>query len=194
MPLATQAKLLQFLSSGAFYPIGCTDLHHADVHLITATNIDLDAAVAAGDFKQDLLYRIKAYPILVPSLRDRTGDLPEMIRLFVAAACDRFRLDEPRLTNEAKQRLVNHPYAGNIRELQNLLEAARARCLGDGDDHLQEHHLALAPAVDPDPVRHMQIATADFRTATCEFQRSLLHAHLIRAGWNVSRTATNLQL
>ncbi|MBC2659323.1 sigma 54-interacting transcriptional regulator [Pseudomonas sp. MSSRFD41] len=122
VPLAMQVKLLRLIESGSFRPVGSLRTVHSDFRLVAATHKPLKEMVAAGTFRQDLYYRISAFPIRLPALRERSDDLPLLIdsllrRLDPGAM---LRLDPPAL-----EQLRLYAFPGNIRELRNILERAR---------------------------------------------------------------------
>ncbi len=133
IPLGLQVKLLRLLETGTFRRVGSVEVRKADFRLVCATHRDLEALVREGAFRQDLYYRISAFPIRLPPLRERREDLPLLAEAFLA------RLSRPpkRLSPEALACLQDHPFPGNVRELRNLLE--RAVLLADGPEIGPEH-------------------------------------------------------
>ncbi len=131
LPLAIQSKLLRVLEEKRFDRIGGTQLVEVDARIVTATNRDLQAAIASKIFREDLYFRIAAVPITIPPLRDRGDD----VQLLADAFLDRFRREfrKPNLTltPQARARLRAYAWPGNVRELQNTIE--RAAILSDGD-------------------------------------------------------------
>jgi Nif-specific regulatory protein len=128
---AFQAKLLRVLQEGELERVGAGRTVKVDVRLIAATHRDLEAAVEAGEFREDLYYRLNVMPILPPPLRERMEDLPEIARHLL----DRLGGVQARpltLTAAAQRRLAQHPWPGNVRELENCLERAAVMSL-DGD-------------------------------------------------------------
>ncbi len=132
MPLCLQVKLLRLLESGTFRRVGGVEPLRADFRLVLATHRDLKAMVADGSFRRDLYYRISAFPIRVPPLRERHGDVPLLAESLLARMGRRHKLHP-----EAQARLAAHGFPGNVRELRNILE--RASLLADGDAILPEH-------------------------------------------------------
>ena len=113
MGLRMQAVLLRFLESGETQAVGSDTVGHADVRVVTATNRDLPAMIAAGTFRADLLYRLRVLQIHVPPLRERTEDLPALVQHF---------LDPGRaITAEALARLAHYAWPGNVRELEHVV-------------------------------------------------------------------------
>ena len=119
-----QVKLLRFLQDREFYRLGSNQALRADVRVIAATNQDLDALMKQGRFRADLFYRLNVIPIAVPPLRRRKDDIPPLVDYFVKKYGDREGKKIHGITKEAMAILVNHPYPGNVRELENVVERA----------------------------------------------------------------------
>ncbi len=131
LPLKLQGKLLRVLQDREFERVGGTKTLAADVRVVCATHRDLTAMVAAGTFREDLYYRIHVVVLRMPALRDRgTGDLLRLIEHFVDKYGRRHGRPNVRLADEATQRLLQHPYPGNIRELEHVIESAVVLCDG----------------------------------------------------------------
>jgi formate hydrogenlyase transcriptional activator len=124
IPLELQAKLLRVLQEQEFERLGSNRTHKVDVRLIAATHRDLAGMVKQGTFREDLYYRLKVFPIQVPALRQRTEDIPMLVRHFAELYARRMnkRIEEiPQATMDA---VVRYPWPGNVRELQNFIERA----------------------------------------------------------------------
>ena len=146
LPLSLQAKILRAIEERCFDRIGGHTLIQVDVRLVAASNKDLKAAVASRRFREDLFFRLSVFPITVPPLRDRSGDVPILARFFV----DRFSKDlkkPPReLSPAAETALREYRWPGNVRELQNCIERAVLFC---ETAEIQPDHLNLsAPAAE----------------------------------------------
>jgi formate hydrogenlyase transcriptional activator len=124
MPLDLQPKLLRALQEREFERLGGTRPIHVNVRLIAATNRDLGKMVAEKQFRADLYYRLKVFPIFSPALRERAGDIPVLVRHFVATHARRMGKDIQSIPDEAMAALQRWKWPGNIRELENLLERA----------------------------------------------------------------------
>jgi formate hydrogenlyase transcriptional activator len=124
IPLELQAKLLRVLQEREFERLGSNRTHKVDVRLIAATHRDLPAMVKQGTFREDLYYRLKVFPIQVPSLRQRTEDIPRLVRHFTAFYAQRMDKRIEVIPRETMEALVRYPWPGNIRELQNFVERA----------------------------------------------------------------------
>ncbi|KIQ29448.1 sigma-54-dependent transcriptional regulator [Xanthomonas campestris] len=130
LPLEQQAKLLRAIEDGEFERVGASRTQRVDVRIVAATNADLDAEVAAGRFRQDLLYRLNTFQVRVPPLRERHDDILPLARHSLAAACTRYRRSVPTLARDAEQALLGYAWPGNVRELAHAME--RAALLVDG--------------------------------------------------------------
>jgi two-component system, NtrC family, response regulator AlgB len=151
LPLPLQAKLLRVLQEKEYERVGEVQTRKADVRVITATAVDLAAAVKAGSFREDLYYRLNVVDIVVPPLRERREDilpLAERLLVFLARQNHRRILS---FTDPVKAALQHYPWPGNVRELRNVIERAVLLCTGDaiGPEYLPLH---LAPAPPPPQV------------------------------------------
>ncbi len=122
MPLGTQARLLRVLESGEFIRVGSSKVQKTDVRVIAASNKDLLQLFHQGKFREDLYYRLNTVPIRVPALRDRKEDIPLLFRKFAVDFAERYKTAPVQLDEEARQRLMNYPFPGNVRELKNIAE------------------------------------------------------------------------
>ena len=150
IPLAEQVKLLRLIETGTYRRVGGVEPRHADVRLITATHRDLRRMMAEEAFRQDLFYRISAFPIHLPALRERREDIPRLTRSLLTRLQPDRRL---RIDQEAMALLERYDFPGNIRELRNILE--RASLLANNYHirarHLPAHlHAAVANVVEGD--------------------------------------------
>jgi DNA-binding NtrC family response regulator len=129
LPLLLQAKLLRVIEDKEVRPLGATRGETVDVRLIAATNRDLRRAVSVGAFREDLFYRLNVVDIHLPPLRERLEDLPLLLQYFLKHSPQAARVR--RLSEEALHLLLNYPWPGNIRELENVLERAFVLCQGE---------------------------------------------------------------
>lgn len=143
MPLALQAKLLRVLQEGEVRPLGANTAHKVDVRIIAATHRDLAAMVAQGSFREDLYYRLAQFPIELPALRERDGDVLLLARHLADKACDALGRAPLGWSSAALDQLSSHPFPGNVRELKCLVERAVLLC---DDGVILPGHLALPPA------------------------------------------------
>ena len=124
LPLELQHKLLRVLQEGEFEPVGSSQTRKVDVRVIAATNRDLSAAVNAGKFREDLFYRLHVFPISVPPLRERGGDVELLAQRFIERYCARSGKAPLELTADCLRRLRSYHWPGNVRELENVIERA----------------------------------------------------------------------
>ena len=124
IPLELQPKLLRVLQEQEFERIGSTQTTRVNVRIVTATSRDLRSMVAAREFRPDLYYRLNVLPLHVPALRERSEDIPLLVRHFVGLYCGRANKQIPEVPVEAMEVLVRHHWPGNVRELQNVVERA----------------------------------------------------------------------
>jgi len=130
LPMPLQAKILRALEEKTFERVGGTGTVHVDVRLVAATNKGLRAAVAARRFQEDLYFRLSVFPITVPPLRERAGDIPVLARFFVDRFCRELKKKSLVLSPAALEQLQTYRWPGNVRELQNCIE--RAVILAEG--------------------------------------------------------------
>ncbi len=122
LPLSTQVRLLRVLESGEFIRVGSSKVQKTDVRVITATNIDIIQAVAAGKFREDLFYRLNTVPVRVPPLRESGEDIFLLFRKFSVDFAERYRMPAIRLDNQAREMLLSYYWPGNVRQLKNITE------------------------------------------------------------------------
>lgn len=124
LSLETQVKLLRVLQEHEFEPVGSSHSLRVDVRVIAATNCNLHEAVQAGRFRSDLFYRLNVFPIELPPLRERRSDIPQLVAFCISRFSKRFGKKVDGVSRESMGNLVNYPWPGNIRELQNVIERA----------------------------------------------------------------------
>jgi transcriptional regulator with PAS, ATPase and Fis domain len=137
---AMQLRLLRVLQEGEVRRVGGAATRRVDVRVVAATNADLEADVAAGRFRRDLYYRLNVFPIRLPPLRERVGDIPALAERFLRQACRRARRAVPAVGPDALRLLQAYPWPGNVRELENEIE--RAVALADDGHPLRSDHLS----------------------------------------------------
>jgi two-component system, NtrC family, response regulator AtoC len=122
MKAALQAKLLHVLQDGEFTKLGSNRRQAVDVRVLAATNRDLDAMMLAGDFREDLYYRLKVIEVTVPALRERLDEIPRLTDFFVTKYARKYNRPVPSISDELRQLLLAHDWPGNIRELENMIK------------------------------------------------------------------------
>ena len=138
LPLGMQAKLLRFLEQKEVQRLGATEVTRVDVRVIAASNVDLAGRAGRGEFREDLFYRLSAFPLELPSLAERRADIIPLAEHFLACMAAAMSMACPRLSDEAVRILEGHPWKGNVRELQHVMERASI-LVENGDTILSEH-------------------------------------------------------
>jgi DNA-binding NtrC family response regulator len=159
MSLSTQAKLLRVLQEGTFERLGGEETLRVHVKLIAATNHNLEEAIAAKRFREDLYYRLKVITITLPPLRIRKEDLPELAQHFVAKHCAQFKREPLAIAPETLHVLAQHNWPGNVRELENTLKRAILLCPGSvirPQDVAADLQAARRPGAEP-PLDHLTV-------------------------------------
>lgn len=185
LPTACQAKLLQFVQSREYLPLGGNTRRHANVRIIAATNIDVDAAINDRSFRSDLLHRLAVLHLRMPALRHRVDDIPLLVGEIGRRHAQRHDLEWHGLTLGALGALMSRPWPGNVRELSNVIE--RGVLLAGGHGMIDTHHLFFD---EPE----LSGALPTWERSTRDFQRSLLQLAIDEASGNVSQAARSLGL
>ena len=191
LPLPAQAKLLRVLEERRVTRVGGNRSIAVDPRIVAATNRDLEAEVVAGRFRQDLYFRLSVHVLHVPPLRDRLSDIPELVGLFVAATCERFRIRPKKMSADALDLLMAYDWSrNNVRELRNVVE--RMIIAADGDVLRPEH----VPVEIQENGGSRRPATNDrgFARLKAEAERQIVVAALERHDWHITRTAEDLGL
>ncbi len=186
LPASAQAKLLQLLETREYHPLGSRTVRKANVRVLSATNADLDARIAAKQFREDLYYRLHVVPLEVPGLDERRDDIPDLVEHFCAEACAKHGMSPISVTWRALVACRNATWPGHTRQLAHAIEAAVIRAHSEGAPRLEEKHI-FPKASDTEVPRTLQ-------SATREFQKGLVRAALEKHDWNVTEAARELGL
>ncbi|SDE12891.1 sigma-54-dependent transcriptional regulator [Limimaricola pyoseonensis] len=190
MPLGTQSKLLRVLVDQSFQRVGGTDKVQVDLRVISSTNRDLQAAIRAGSFRQELYHRLNVVPVHVPGLEERREDIPLLAEHFIAELNRAQGLPLRPLGEDARALLQTMLWPGNIRQLKNVVE--RVLILGDGNGEITARELPGVDDQNQDEGRVVLsggLATLPLREARELFEREYLLTQINRFGGNISRTA-----
>ena len=168
LPLHLQSKMLAVLQNRAVTRLGANEATPIDIRLISATNRDLHEAVSKGEFRQDLLFRINTIHINIPPLRNRKEDIVPLAERFMVRYGEKYNKTGLMLSGEAAEKLKAHPWEGNIRELQNVIEKAVIMCDGDiiSPDHI-ELHTSQRPLNESQTLEEMERQTIAGAIAQC---------------------------
>lgn len=208
MSLKTQAKILRILQEQSFERVGGTRTIKVDVRVIAATNKNLEEAIAAGTFREDLYYRLRVVPLHLPPLRERGGDLDLLLAAFTERLCRVHACKEPVYAPETMERLRRYPWPGNVRELRNFAE--RMVLLFGGKTVLPvDLPPEMTPQGKPEPSAEAASAACepaflpqsavlgpdlDFKKARAVFEARYLEAKLHECGGNITRLAETIGL
>ncbi|MFT6917267.1 MAG: PAS domain S-box-containing protein [Motiliproteus sp.] len=189
IPLDLQGKLLRALQEYEFERVGDEKTIRVDVRIVAATNRDLAEEVKKGNFREDLYYRLSVFPIEVPALRERQADIIPLTQFFLQHHCQQLARPLPKLTRPQAERLLIHPWPGNIRELKNVIE--RAVILTQGDQLRLDLALPDSPVASALPLaEHLAKPQVGATFLTDAEVRTLERANLVKvlrhASWKIS--------
>src|SRR5215468_2777527 len=188
LPAALQAKLLSALEEGSVRRLGSTRSERIDAWIISASNVDLRAAIREGSFREDLYQRLSGLTLTLPPLRQRGDDVIILAEYYLARASSDYSLPPRTLTADARARLLRHRWPGNVRELANLME--RAALLSD-----TPHVTAITLDLNEAPVTALPVSPSGTEAGTAsldEAMRNHLQGVLEQTGWNITHTAAIL--
>lgn len=190
MSLKTQAKILRVLQEKKFQRVGGSRTQEVDVRVIAATNKNLEEEINAGNFREDLYYRLNVVPIDVPPLRDRREDIPMLVDAFMEEAAQKNRAAKKKTSKEALEMLTENNWPGNVRELKNLIERL---VIMVPEETIYADHLPLpynpkkssAGALSLEPLLDME----KLKTAKLVFEKQFIQHKLLENDYNVTQTA-----
>src|SRR5271165_2708550 len=200
MSLTMQVKLYRVLQEGKVRPLGSTEESDVDVRVIAATNKDLEKAIAAGEFREDLFYRLSVIPMHVPALRDRREDIPLLARHFLESFRNSMSKKIDSISPQAMRRLESYDWPGNVRELENTIE--RAVALESGPeisvavlpDRVAGSAAAYSSALGQQNGIQLQDDGIDFEKVIAETEKRYLQAALEKAGGVRTQAAELLKI
>jgi two-component system, NtrC family, nitrogen regulation response regulator NtrX len=193
MPLETQGKIVRALQDQTFERLGGSARVKVDVRVLSTTNRDLQAEIAAGRFREDLYYRLAVVPVRVPALRERREDVPNLALHFIGRSAESSGIPVRALSADTLAALQAYDWPGNVRQLRNLMDWLLIMAPGAQGDPIRADMLppeigSRAPALlNIDPTA--DIMSLPLREARDLFETQYLHAQLLRFGGNISRTA-----
>jgi len=187
LPLPMQVKLLRVIQEKTVRPVGATGEVPVDVRILSATHKDLRALVAAGQFREDLYYRINVIELRVPPLRERGDDVALLARHILERLAAELGQATPEIANDARARLAAYRFPGNVRELENILERGLALAAGD---QIEADDILLQDAETTDETEAEAVLGKRLESVERETIRKALEAHR----FNKTRTAASLGL
>lgn len=187
LPLTVQKTLLRFLQEQEFYRVGDTTPITVDVRVISATNLDLQAAVQNGSFREDLFYRLNVVHLRLPPLRERPSDIPLLVAHFIKEQNKRFGTQVKGFGREAMEALVGYEWPGNIRQLSNVVQAAMAI---DSSDYIGLDVVAqLIELPEKGAAPDREGGESDYASALARFETEYLSRLLQASGGNIEDVA-----
>jgi two-component system, NtrC family, nitrogen regulation response regulator NtrX len=194
MPLAMQAKLLRVLEEGEVERIGSDKPTRVDVRVVFATHRNLEALVKEGRFRQDLFHRIYVFPLLLPPLRERKEDIPALVQHFAEQVCAQNNWKQVPFAPEAIQELQRHAWAGNIRELRNVVERMILLAT-EGQANRDTVQVALPQPLEvPSSLAGSGTGSGNLAERVQNFEREVILAELRRCHHHITKAAKALGL
>jgi two-component system nitrogen regulation response regulator NtrX len=193
MPLETQGKIVRALQDQTFERLGGSARLKVDVRVLSTTNRDLQAEIAAGRFREDLYYRLAVVPVKIPALRERREDVPVLALHFIERSSESSGIPARTLSGDTLAALQAYDWPGNVRQLRNLMDWLLIMAPGRAGDPIRADMLPpeigsrAPPLLNIDPTA--DIMSLPLREARDLFETQYLHAQLLRFGGNISRTA-----
>lgn len=205
LSLSAQTKLLRVLQDGTFERVGGSKTLRTDARIVAATNVDLAKAVELGKFRKDLFYRLNLYPIEIPPLRNRLGDIQLLVEHFIHVFAVKHAKKIAGIKADVMDLLTSYPWPGNVRELQNIIE--RGVILASYNGYIEAKHLSFSPIApskpEPENIKSDSIPQPEMqegfsslldqmlqkKTSLEDLQNSLILSAVNRAGGNLSDAA-----
>jgi transcriptional regulator with PAS, ATPase and Fis domain len=195
MPMSLQVKLLRVLQAREYSPVGDNRTLKADVRIVAATNVNLEQAVQAGTFREDLYYRLNVIHLTVPALRERPEDVPLLVQHFLKKAKERVgRTNIGGVSRAAAQILADYQWPGNVRELENTVERAVLLCQGELIEPKDLPQRLCGLGVEKRMSPRLPDLGLDLRNAVESFENQLIRQALERTKWNKKQAASLLGL
>ena len=195
MPMSLQVKLLRVLQAREYSPVGDNRTLKADVRIVAATNVNLENAVQAGTFREDLYYRLNVIHLTVPALRERPEDVPLLVQHFLKKAKERVgRTTIGGVSRAAAQILADYQWPGNVRELENTVERAVLLCQGPLIEPKDLPQRLCGLGVEKRMSPRLPDTGLDLRNAVESFENQLIRQALERTKWNKKQAASLLGL
>ena len=192
MSLSAQAKVLRAIQEQQFERVGGEKSIHVDIRLLTATNKDIEAEIAAGRFREDLFFRLNVVPIRVPPLRERTEDMPQLVEYFMQKYNPIPDHPPRKFTEEAMSSLQKYSWPGNIRELKNFIERINIMTDEQEISAVVVTHFLNEKKIQKVPQGLQKYADMQLNEAKADFERRLIEQRLEQCDYNISQTAQEL--
>jgi transcriptional regulator with GAF, ATPase, and Fis domain len=199
MDLAAQAKVLRALQNGEIVRVGSEHVIHVDVRVLAATNKDLAKSVSTGSFREDLMFRLDVFPVRVPALRERPGDIPLLADAFVQSFCNENGLRTKRIDPSVYETLSSRKWPGNVRELKNVVERAAilsSDVITVADLPEDPHTSPFEDEDDREPSSPLPVGDPSRRLTLREHRDAAERQYIVETlrelSWNISRASVVL--
>ncbi len=188
---AVQVRLLRVLQEREVQPVGSTKPVPVDVRIVAATNRDLEAEIKKGTFREDLYYRLAVFPVLLPPLRDREGDIEQLAERFRESSCARHDKWVAGFTDQALRSMASYGWPGNVRQLEHEVERAVILCT-EGELITPEDLSPAIAGMDVSPSTSVELPTGTLREVMGRLEERVIRRALDEHGGNRTRTAETL--
>ena len=191
MSLKTQSKILRVLEEQRFERVGSVELFEVDIRIIAASNKNLQEEIAAGNFREDLYYRLNVIPIDIPPLKERKKDIPLLIEHFLYQFVENGKSSKKKISKEALNSMMAYHWPGNVRELKNIVE--RMIIMVKTPTITLKH---VPPVIRMANQELLQVDSfpTTFKEAKETFEKQFIQTMLLKNNWNISKTAENIQI
>ncbi len=191
MSLKTQSKLVRFIESRKFEPLGSSESIFSDVRLIASTQINLREHIAASKFREDLFFKLNIIPMVIPPLRERKEDIPLLIGYFLTYFAKEYGKKQKTMDDEAMKAFINYSWPGNVSELINVIERF---VIMVQEKEIKSIHLSLLV----EPIEAQFISTVEesqsLGQAKEQFEKEYIHKALLKNNWDIPKAASELKL
>ncbi|MCP4750888.1 MAG: sigma-54-dependent Fis family transcriptional regulator [Proteobacteria bacterium] len=191
MSLKTQSKILRVLQEQRFERVGGTEMFEVDIRIIAASNKNLQEEIAAGNFREDLFYRLNVIPIDIPPLKDRKEDIPILIDYFLKQFSADQQYPKKRIGKEALNSMVAYHWPGNVRELKNIVERI---VIMVKDTVIGLKHVPPAIRMANEELLQVNEFPSSFKEAREAFEKQFVQSMLKKNRWNITKTAGMIQV
>ncbi|MBU2513632.1 sigma-54 dependent transcriptional regulator [bacterium] len=191
MSLKTQSKILRVLEEQRFERVGGSEIIEVDVRIIAATNKNLQEEIEAGNFREDLFYRLNVIPIEIPPLKERQKDIPLLIEHFLNVFMENGESGKKKISKEALNSMMVYHWPGNVRELKNIVERM---IIMVRTPVITLKHVPPAIRMANRELLQVEDFPTSFKEAKEAFEKQFIQTMLMKNSWNISKTAENIQV
>jgi two-component system nitrogen regulation response regulator NtrX len=191
MSLKTQSKILRVLEEQRFERVGGTEMFEVDIRVIAASNKNLQEEIAAGNFREDLYYRLNVIPIEIPPLKERKKDIPLLIDHFLNVFVENGKSPGKKISKEALNSLITYHWPGNVRELKNIVERM---IIMVKSPTISLKHVPPAIRMANQELLQEDSFPTTFKEAKETFEKQFIQTMLLKNNWNISKTAETIQV